>query len=678
VETDNQRFNATVQPNSAFLAELKEKLPEFFTRENSFDLEKFQAALKEKNVSELSEGYQLNFIGKDYARRQAGEMPTTVIVPDEDQNNGAGKNSQNLFFTGDNLEVLRHLQNNYQNKIDVIYIDPPYNTGNDGFVYPDSFEYSDDKLKEMFGMNDDQVARLKSIQGRSSHSAWLTFMYPRLFLAKKLLSDTGVIFISIDDNEQANIKLLMNEIFGESNFLTDFIWEKTQHFGRQKINSYNNADHVLAFIKNSVQEGSLAETLVEFEKREFEDAPLYNASNNISTLEFPYGSVKFNIPDGEYLKTTDKKYELLSPVVVKNGKNINNFKLRFRSRWSSRTISKELEKGTKFWIKTQNFAVRAIYGNGKISTEAPKQIIFTKNNSTITKDRFGNHVGTSENATSYVKKILGGEFFSYPKPVSLIEYLISLYYKNHSYPNDFIVLDFFAGSSTTADAVMQLNAEDGGHRKFIMVQLPEKTYHTNSDGSEVPTKGGKAAYEAGFRSIDEISRERIRRAAAKIKADNELTLPADFDGSFKHYRVVKPSRMTLERIEEFKPDTDELVLDTVTAFSSDALGVAGNASGEQTVLATWLAKDGYAFDADIQKIDLAGYQGNLVENNRLYLICENWGSKCTEKLLNLLGTHALNLQAVVIFGYSFNLNDLRELENGLKQLDSNVSLIKRY
>lgn len=678
METDNQRFNATVQPNSAFLAELKEKLPEFFTWENSFDLEKFQAALKEKNVSELSEGYQLNFIGKDYARRQAGEMPTTVIVPDEDQNNGAGKNSQNLFFTGDNLEVLRHLQNNYQNKIDVIYIDPPYNTGNDGFVYPDSFEYSDDKLKEMFGMNDDQVARLKSIQGRSSHSAWLTFMYPRLFLAKKLLSDTGVIFISIDDNEQANIKLLMNEIFGESNFLTDFIWEKTQHFGRQKINSYNNADHVLAFIKNSVQEGSLAETLVEFEKREFEDAPLYNASNNISTLEFPYGSVKFNIPDGEYLKTTDKKYELLSPVVVKNGKNINNFKLRFRSRWSSRTISKELEKGTKFWIKTQNFAVRAIYGNGKISTEAPKQIIFTKNNSTITKDRFGNHVGTSENATSYVKKILGGEFFSYPKPVSLIEYLISLYYKNHSYPNDFIVLDFFAGSSTTADAVMQLNAEDGGHRKFIMVQLPEKTYHTNSDGSEVPTKGGKAAYEAGFRSIDEISRERIRRAAAKIKADNELTLPADFDGSFKHYRVVKPSRMTLDRIEEFNPQTDELVLDTVDSFSSRTLGVAGNASGEQTVLATWLAKDGYAFDVDVQKIDLAGYQGNLIENNRLYLIREDWSSKCTEKLLNLLGTHALNLQAVVIFGYSFNLNDLRELENGLKQLDGNVSLIKRY
>lgn len=284
-------------------------------------------------------------------------------------------------------------------------------------------------------------------------------------------------------------------------------------------------------------------------------------------------------------------------------------------------------------------------------------------------------VGSNEDATKELMKLFGENLFDFNKPSSLLKILINSY----TYANkNSTILDFFAGSSTTADAVMQLNAEDGGHRKFIMVQLPEKTYHTNSDGSEVPTKGGKAAYEAGFRSIDEISRERIRRAAAKIKADNELTLPADFDGSFKHYRIVKPSRMTLDRIEEFNPETDELVLDTVDSFSSQTLGVAGNASGEQTVLATWLAKDGYPFDVDVQKIDLAGYQGNLIENNRLYLIRENWSSKCTEKLLNLLGTHALNLQAVVIFGYSFNLNDLRELENGLKQLDGNVSLIKRY
>ena len=219
MQTDNEKYNETVRPNTAFLDELKEKLPEFFTKEGAFDLDKFKNQLKDKNINELSEGYQLDFIGKDYARRQAGEMPTTVIVPDEKQNKGEGKDSNNLFFTGDNLEVLRHLQNNYQNKIDVIYIDPPYNTGSDGFVYPDSFEYSDDRLKDMFGLDDDQVDRLKSIQGKSSHSAWLTFMYPRLVLAKKLLSNKGVIFISIDENEHANLVEISNSIFGESNYI---------------------------------------------------------------------------------------------------------------------------------------------------------------------------------------------------------------------------------------------------------------------------------------------------------------------------------------------------------------------------------------------------------------------------------------------------------------------------
>lgn len=641
METDNQRFNATVQPNSAFLAELKEKLPEFFTRNNSFDLEKFQAALKEKNVSELSEGYQLNFIGKDYTRRQAGEMPTTVIVPDEDQNNGAGKNSQNLFFTGDNLEVLRHLQNNYQNKIDVIYIDPPYNTGSDGFVYPDSFEYSDDKLKEMFGMNDDQVARLKSIQGKASHSAWLTFMYPRLFLAKRLLSDTGVIFISIDDNELESLKMLMNELFGDAQFIGNIAWEsktKSQNTSTSFDKLQPKVEHILVYTKVQHDHFNLTATGEKHyqekdSKGSYRDYILQTMSaggvRGRKTMIFPIEGIY--PPEGKQWKFGKDRidmYENRNDIYIEKGK------VHIKIRPSDETSEKTLP----FW---------AFYS----------------------KD-----IGTAESAKKHFEDLMSKQgLFDTVKPVNLIKDLVFHASKKYS-----TVLDFFAGSSTTADAVMQLNAEDGGHRKFIMVQLPEKTYHTNSDGSEVPTKGGKAAYEAGFRSIDEISRERIRRAAAKIKADNELTLPADFDGSFKHYRVVKPSRMTLDRIEEFKPETDELVLDTVNSFSSQTLGVAGNASGEQTVLATWLAKDGYPFDVDVQKIDLAGYQGNLIENNRLYLIREGWSSQSTEKLLNLLGTHTLNLQAVVIFGYSFNLNDLRELENGLKQLDGNVSLIKRY
>lgn len=664
METDNQRFNATVQPNSAFLAELKEKLPEFFTRENSFDLEKFQAALKEKNVSELNEGYQLNFIGKDYARRQAGEMPTTVIVPDEDQNNGAGKNSQNLFFTGDNLEVLRHLQNNYQNKIDVIYIDPPYNTGSDGFVYPDSFEYSDDKLKEMFGMNDDQVARLKSIQGKASHSAWLTFMYPRLALAKRLLANDGVIFISIDDNEYRNLMEIMVAIYGENNYITTFVWEKKKKPSFLNGNVGQKFEYILCYSKNRKYTHSFSVEKTTTGKK----YPFNNAGNSESVIEFPPHSVEFIKIKNETILPQDMssgniKTKLLTPVKIVDGFNENTFKLLGEWRYSQDKTIELVQNGSQITISGIPFRPNLVKKGGEVKI---MHNLLTLNNYPV---------GSNEDATKELMKLFGENLFDFNKPSSLLKILLNSY----TYANkNSTVLDFFAGSSTTADAVMQLNAEDGGHRKFIMVQLPEKTYHTNSDGSEVPTKGGKAAYEAGFRSIDEISRERIRRAAAKIKADNELTLPADFDGSFKHYRVVKPNRIALERIEEFKPDTDELVLDTVTAFSSDALGVAGNASGEQTVLATWLAKDGYPFDVDVQKIDLAGYQGNLIENNRLYLIREDWSSKCTEKLLNLLGTHALNLQAVVIFGYSFNLNDLRELENGLKQLDGNVSLIKRY
>lgn len=235
---DNQQFNKSIKSNSAFLDELRQKMPEFFTttkydeegnvvESSTFDNEKFQQALKEHNIDELSSGYRLDFIGKNYAKKQAGERPTTVIVPDKDHNHKEeNKNSKNLFFTGDNLEVLRHLQQNYANSVDFIYIDPPYNTGSDGFVYPDNFEYSDDQLKDIFALNDDELKRLKSIQGKATHSAWLTFMYPRLYLAKKVLKDTGVIFVSIDDNEQANLKLLMDEVFGESSFVAEITWRR--------------------------------------------------------------------------------------------------------------------------------------------------------------------------------------------------------------------------------------------------------------------------------------------------------------------------------------------------------------------------------------------------------------------------------------------------------------------
>lgn len=703
---DNRNYNAEVTSNTAFLKMLRDKLPEFFIADKidedgsiisqgTFDFEKFKKALAENSIqTELTSGYQLNFIGKDYAKKQAGEAPTTVVLPDKVHNEQKeNKNSKNLFFTGDNLEVLRHLQAGYENGIDVIYIDPPYNTGSDGFVYPDKFEYSDDKLQAMFGMNDEELERLKSIQGKATHSAWLTFMYPRLWLAKRLLKETGVIFVSIDDNEQANLKLLMDEIFGEGQFITKFIWEKTQHFGRQKINYYSNADYIFAYSKQSVINDKLNEILVEYQKEEFEDAPLYNNSNNENILEFPSGSVQFKIADGEYTHSTDEKYLLVDTVSVENGWNKNKFRMQFKSRWSNQTIQEEVQKGTTFLVKSEKFAVRAIYAEGKQALESPRQIIFTQQSmQNATKSRFGQRIDTSENATNYLNNLIGGEFFSYPKPVSLIKYFISLLIKDGVYKDDITILDFFAGSATTAEAVMQLNAEDGGNRQFIMVQLPEPTFTQNSDGTKVARKGSESAFKAGYQSIDEISRERIKRASKKIQEEKEAELPERFDGGFKHYRVLEPTQSTLNDLDSFDIESGDFIDnngnsllfkesdfdDMISPFSSKGLGFEDGAAGEETILSTWLLADGYSLLSSGEKLDLAGYEASYVNSERLYLIAEGWSSEQTKELVNIIGKNEKVIPTIVLYGYSFEMESMRELELALDQLDTKVNLVKRY
>lgn len=305
----------------------------------------------------------------------------------------------------------------------------------------------------------------------------------------------------------------------------------------------------------------------------------------------------------------------------------------------------------------------------------------------IPNDFWGIKYGTNQRGSLELQNLFNKRVFSFPKPTSLIKLIIRL---GSFSKREAIVMDFFAGSSTTADAVMQLNAEDGGHRKFIMVQLPETTYQVeketglpelNKKGNKIPKKGSKAAFDAGFNTIDEISRERIRLSVKKIKDDikddNKLTLPEDFDGSFKHYRVVKPKKQTIYDIEDFDPNNINLFTNMIEGFSSKSLNIPGDATGEQTILTTWLVKDGYTFDSKVKGLQFGNYHANLVDN-RLYLINDGWSSSQTKELLNQLGTNLLNLQSVVIFGYSFNVAELRELENGLKQLDSKVTLIKRY
>lgn len=673
---DNLDYNKGVQPNTAKLEELKSKLPEYFTTAGNFDLDKLRDDLKSNNVDELSSGYQLDFIGKDYAKKQAGERPSTVIVPDVENNRkDKNKQSSNLFFTGDNLEVLRHLQANYQDSIDFIYIDPPYNTGSDGFVYPDDFEYSDQKMKDMFGLDEDALKRLKSIQGKATHSAWLSFMYPRLYLAKKLLKDTGVIFISIDDNEQSNLKILMDSIFGEGGFVTQFIWVKTSTPPALSTKNRSTTEYILTYEKKANNQKYFGSVL------DNGTVSLLNNTNNVRKVIIPKGTAFFKFLKNGVIKP--KKFDrvkLFNEINVKNGVNENDFSISAKVRWTQSKINEEVRDGTYFTFNTKNMNPRfqrEIKGNFK----TPNTALYKELD-----------VQTNEEAVKYLKSLGLKNTFDYPKPVSLIKYLINMVTYNK---NDALILDFFAGSSTTADAVMQLNAEDGGHRKFIMATLPEPTYTINKDGKEVATKGGKAAFEAGYRTIDEISRERIVRAAEKIQKEHP-ELSENFDDGFKHYRVVSPTAAILEDLE-YSDDVQQDLLDNmIDKFSATSLteahqntapkddfpwhgyNLGKDASGKDTILQTWLVADGYKFDVDTNELDFAGYKVPYVDNTRLYLIEQGWSTKNTKALVNEIGNNKLTVQTIVVYGYNFDLESLQELKIALQQLDVKVNLNERF
>ncbi len=357
------------------------------------------------------------------------------------------------LIIGDNYDALQNLLIEYKGKIDVIYIDPPYGK---------------DSMGEFADTNYDNAITRDNL---------LSMLYNRLMLARELMSDDGVIFCSIDDRNQAYVKCLFDEVFGETNNITTFHWEKTQHFGRQKINFYSNCEYILCYAKQ-VRIASIKELLVEKYNENLTDAPLYNASNNEKQLIFPEQSVKFNIKDGIYTESNSKDYILVKPVEVKEGTNFNKLVLKFKSRWAQKTVDEEYSKGTKFWIKSDKFSIRTIYSDEKESNISPKSLIFTNNNNPLVAvSRYNEKVGTNENASKEVEEILNGKYFEYPKPVSLIKYLISLIYDYgvEAYRDDLIILDFFAGSGTTGQAVLEMNKADGGNRQFILCTNNEKT-----------------------------------------------------------------------------------------------------------------------------------------------------------------------------------------------------------
>ena len=440
-----------------------------------------------------TETYGLNFIGKAAAKQQAITPPTTTVIPDEIQNNGAGKYSKNLFFTGDNLEVLKHLQTSYQSKVDVIYIDPPYNTGSGSFTYHDNY---------------------------NNHSTWLAFMTPRLILARNLLKDSGVIFVSINDAEEADLYLLLSEIFGEQNFVARFVWTKTDTPPALSKKKRSSTEYILAFEKklNNAKRyfGSIKKNA---------DSPLIRRHNALKTLILPPGSAQFKFLENGTLKAGQyDQITLFKDIVVQNSTNTNEIQMRGSMGWSQEKLDCELKKGAVIIFKTKDLNPRYI--------KAPSND-YKAPNTNLNREDTG--VDTNIHGSNYLVNLgFKRGAFTYPKPISLIKYLINMVTYQQQ---DALVMDFFAGSSTTADAVLHLNAEDNGQRHFIMIQLPEKTYSLDKNSQEIPTKGGHVAYDMGFKTIADLSRERIQRAAERLKKDNALTLSSDFDGSFQHFYV---------------------------------------------------------------------------------------------------------------------------------------------
>ena len=430
------------------------------------------------DVVDGGERYEFTWVGKKASIVEANKPIRKTLRPCIEESKD-WDTTENLYIEGDNLEVLKLLQESYMGKVKMIYIDPPYNTGSD-FIYADNYMRSQHEENEQMGMYDEDENRLfknTDSNGRF-HSDWCSMMYPRLMLARNLLADDGVIFISIDDNEQENLKKMCDEVFGASNFIAQIVWERAYSPVNLKKHFSESHDYIICYSKD-------------IEKAICNGLPRSQAANE-----------RYSNPDNDprgVWKSADcsvgpvvneKVYEITLPsgrkVLPAAGRCWVYTKERFN----------EMVKDNRIWFGTDGNSVPAVK---KFLSEVKQGITPM----TIWKYT---EVGHSQDAAQKLKKLFDGKaLFEYPKSVELIKRCIQLYSNKES-----IILDFFSGSATTAHAVMQLNAEDGGHRKFIMVQLSE------------PCDEQSEAYKAGYKNICEIGKERIRRAGEKIKAENGL------------------------------------------------------------------------------------------------------------------------------------------------------------
>lgn len=652
---DAMEKNEKATPNGADLEVLKEHFGMCFNSDGSLDFVKLKARLGDQ-VSISNEGYELKFLGKNYARLLTSLETETVVVPDKEHNEKQeNEKSKNVYISGDNLDALKHLLKSKQGQVKCIYIDPPYNTGSDGFVYNDSFGFKVEELASKLSISENEAWRILDFtkRGSASHSAWMMFMYPRLMLARDLLAKDGVIFISIDDNEVDNLKLLCDDIFGEDRFIAKITTLCNPKGRSQDMYLATCHEYLLVYSRTKLEKGALSidkdqskiisEYPLEDEYGLYRELELRNThrdfgKHNRPNLYYPIyvnefgdvaleSSAEFNTAvyplweDGfEGCWTWDKK-KASNEIELLVGHEV-------KGRWTIFRKSYAMQDGEV--VQRQ---LKSIWLGRKISTERGQEVV----NSLFETD----------------EKIFQG-----PKSPWLVEKILAM---SHVGDGD-VVLDFFSGSATTADAVLRANEKEteGKGPNYILVQLPES----------IPND--KPAYKFGYRTIDEIGQARIKKAAAKIAEENPL-LAKTMDLGFKHYTLKEVEGKTLDKIEKFDLN------DNALAATDDIL----KEFGVETVLATWLVHDGYGFSAEPKVVELDGYKAYWMEKH-VYLIEPGLSDKGISALFDKFETDGtFNPGNVVVFGYSFSWTQLEALKNNLLKIAANgtnkhVLLDKRY
>lgn len=575
---------------------LKQLFPQVFT-EDKINFSLLEDLLGEK-IEDKKEYYELSWAGKSDARKELSRSTTATLTPIREKSVDFDT-TQNLFIEGENLEVLRTLQKSYFGKIKMIYIDPPYNTGSDSFVYPDNYSETKKEYEKRIGKVDEEgyinkveLWKQNSKENGQYHSVWLSMMYSRLSYAHSLLSEDGVIFISIDENEQANLKLLCDSVFGENNFVSQFIWQK--NFAPKNDNKYISFSHeyILLYSKN---------------KELFKRNLLPRTDTNNEGYNNPDNDYRGIWASGTMLATTFSQLGVY-PIVSPNGKE--HFPPNGRCWRYSKSRLHELISDNRIWFGINGDGVPRVK---RFLSEMPNGIV----PQTILKYE---DVGSAQEGTLNAKRVFDNSLiFDFPKPIKLIKRFIHISTKN----ND-IILDFFAGSCTTGHAVMELNKEDGGNRKFICIQMPEKTDKKSE------------AYKQGYEKISDIGAERLRRAGNRIKEEiektrNENIENKDIDTGFKYYRLT-PSHFKV-----WQNDINENELGKQLDAFIDA---TKEGSVEEEMLYELILKSGFSLTTPIEKNGKGFY---YIKEWQTCIALENFNKEIIETIFELKPKEVITL-----------------------------------